>query len=242
MEAVTLLGLADFLGMDVLHEAMVALLTTSSLGPLLPSFRIRISRDHHLNDEKYLTDAFTEILRGRLSTLTREDHINLGPDIMACLSKIFEALTEHRATLCAHVPPPQHDDQECKGQERKECHAAWQEWWQNTVVKEGLRNRDPNQRPWTGREIVARLRTGSGTRPWKMNWQCSDLTMQRLSRQPNSAIIFGDEHIIEHALPVLVRKIIPAVSQNQMHHVDSLSSLMYSLVAASDYRSGHGGS
>lgn len=195
--------------MDRLHTAMSDFLTTLPPSSLSPSARIRISRDHHINNRQYLEAAFTEILRGRIGSLTMDDHINLGPDIMVRLSPVFEALTEHRATLCAHVPPCHHDEAACTGQNRKDCSVAWQRWWQETIVQEGLRN--PTQRPWSGREIVSKLRMTSGIHPWGMSWQCAEKTMKGLSSPPGSTIIFGDDTIIQHALPILVNIILPLV-------------------------------
>lgn len=178
---------------------------------LSPSNRVQIVRDHHINNQQFLEAAFTEILRGRISNLSTQDHINLGPAIMARLSTIFESLTEHRATLCVHAPPAQHDEEACSGTARKECNLAWQRWWRSTVVQQGLRN--PTQRPWSGQEIVSKIRASSGVNPWDMtSWQCSDKTMKALASPPLSSVVFGDDTIIQRALPILVGLILPAVS------------------------------
>lgn len=196
--------------MELLHTAMSDFLTTLPASALSPSTRIHISRNHHLTNRPYLEAAFTEILRGRMRSLSIADHVNLGPDVMACLSSVFEAMTEHRARLCANVPPAQHDAEACTGQTRKDCNTAWKHWWQVSVVEEGLQNLD--QRPWSGQEIVSKLKVTSAVHPWGMSWQCSDKTMKALSVPPLSTVIFGDDTIIKHALPILVRLILPSVS------------------------------
>ncbi|KIO17900.1 hypothetical protein M407DRAFT_32414 [Tulasnella calospora MUT 4182] len=209
-EAISLLKVADFLNMELLHTAMSDFLTALPSSALSPSTRIHISRHHHLTNQPYLEAAFTEILRGRIRSLSITDHINLGPDIMTCLSSVFEAMTEHRARLCANVPPAQHDAEACTGQIRKDCNTAWKRWWQVSVVEEGFQN--PNQRPWSGQEIVSKLKITSTVHPWGMSWQCSDRTMKALSVPPLSTVIFGDDTIIKHALPILVGLILPLAS------------------------------
>ncbi|KAG9030477.1 hypothetical protein FS837_003256 [Tulasnella sp. UAMH 9824] len=209
-EAISLLKIADFLNMDLLHTAMSDFVTALPPTALSPSTRIQISRIHHLTNRLFLEAAFTEILHGQIGALSIEDHVNLGPDVMATLSSVFEAMTEHRATLGASVPPAQHNSEACSGETRKACNAAWKHWWQGSVVEEGLRN--PKRRPWSGREIVSKLKMTSEVHPWGMSWQCSDQTMKALSVPPLSAVIFGDETIIKHALPILVGLILPSTA------------------------------
>lgn len=183
--------------MDRLHDAMSDFLMSLPPTALSPSTQIRISRDYHLKNHQYLEAAFTEILHEQIGGLLMEDHINLGPHIMARLSPIFEAMTEHRAMLCAYAPPAEHDVVACVGQARKDCKAAWLYWWHTNIAQEGLRN--VNQRPWSSQEIVSKLRMTSEIHPWGMSWQCSDKTRKVLRSPPLSGIIFGDNMIIQHA-------------------------------------------